>query len=349
MLLGGELALCGRGAVLNLRNECSQSSTITLPTGFSQLPSLPVKRGAATQSIQLHSIPFARTAHHLPSRIENREVVLRPIQGRVGMIAQHRSPPKAGRGVDAEEQRLRALQRVQQWQQRLQTREEEETRVLNEGRGGGEEIIAEQRMKALRRIRDQRERREREEAEERQRENEVRSSMQLKEREARDAQERRDRFRAEVLAVNRLLAQREEAAWEAYADSRKSDLQQIEQRHAEELLAHQHGVKELERSCMQRMKMHDSETRTEKQRQQKEQEAREARREKQREEARTKELEREIWRAQVYALNKLMRTREESIFAAFQKAQKPRSTTDILGGEQDGTATDTSVQKYCGA
>ena len=75
------------------------------------------------------------------------------------------------------------------------------------------------------------------------------------------------------------------------------------------------------------------------QQQQREEQIRFARREKIREESRVKEEEREVTRAQIYAINKLMRQREEMAFAEFRLQREAEALEG--GGGTDGRPSTT--------
>ena len=142
---------------------------------------------------------------------------------------------------------------------------------------------------------------------------------------ARQDKEGRDRYRAEVLAINRLLAQRDEAEFGAYMATRQPEVEEVEARHAAEMLQHAQARKAALREVAAAGALrHQQANEKEREKQARDREwarEREAQREAQREAKVQKEQEREAQRAQVYAVNKLMRQREEQAFGDFCEAR----------------------------
>ena len=141
----------------------------------------------------------------------------------------------------------------------------------------------------------------------------------------RQEKDERDRHRAEVLAINRLLAQRDEGEFGAYMAARQSEVEEVEARHAAEVLqqaqARKAALREVERQAGLRLR---TEHEKERERQARERELlreREERRDAQREVQLGREHERGVQRAQVYAVNRLMRLREDQAFGDFCEAR----------------------------
>ncbi|KAL1520616.1 hypothetical protein AB1Y20_022190 [Prymnesium parvum] len=200
-----------------------------------------------------------------------------------------------------------------------------------------DENVPDQRLKTLRRLRERREQRQKMEESARRQEVEARSGFRLREAKLREEQELREAYRAEVYAINRLLAARDDAAFAAYMESRRPQLEAIEARHAEEMEARRKEGSHADSIFRERLKQVDREARADKAREKREAEAREKREEARREEMRRGEAEREIKRAQIYAINKLMRAREEAAFAEFKRLKCPADT------EADSSLDNTGV------
>ena len=141
----------------------------------------------------------------------------------------------------------------------------------------------------------------------------------------RQDKEGRDRYRAEVLAINRLLAQRDEAEFGAYMATRQPEVEEVEARHAAEVLQHAQArkaaLREVAAAGALRQQQANEKEREKQARDREGAREREAQREAQREAKVQKEQEREAQRAQVYAVNKLMRQREEQAFEDFCEAR----------------------------
>ena len=191
-------------------------------------------------------------------------------------------------------------------------------------RGAGADTKAERRL-ALRRVQERRRTLEAA-AEARERLGEAAREGKRKLQEAaRQDKEERDRYRAEVLAINRLLAQRDEENFRAYMAQREPELEEVQARHAAEVQQHAQARKAALREVAAAGALRQQQANErEREKQAKEREAaREAlaAREAAREAKAQKEQEREAQRAQVYALNKLMRQREEQAFSEFCEAR----------------------------
>ena len=191
-------------------------------------------------------------------------------------------------------------------------------------RGAGADAKAERRL-ALRRVQERRRTLEAA-AEARERLGEAAREGKRKLQEAaRQDKEERDRCRAEVLAINRLLAQRDEENFRAYMAAREPELEEVQARHAAEVQQHAQARKAALREVAAAGALRQQQANErEREKQAKEREAareREASREAAREAKVLKEQEREAQRAQVYALNKLMRQRAEQEFGEFCEAR----------------------------
>ncbi|KAL3912628.1 MAG: hypothetical protein SGPRY_008271 [Prymnesium sp.] len=186
-----------------------------------------------------------------------------------------------------------------------------EKRPPSEEREGGwedaSEMVAEQRLKTLRRLRDRREQRERMEEGFRRQEvtqstprAEARSGARLREARLQEEVEGREAFRAEVYAINRMLAGRDEAAFAAYVEERRGELEGIELRHQQEAESRRKESQQAESIFREKLRQAEREVRAEKAREKREAEAAARREEARKEEARRGEAEREIRRAQAH-------------------------------------------------
>ena len=135
-----------------------------------------------------------------------------------------------------------------------------------------------------------------------------------------------------MLAVNRLLAARDEAAFTSFISARKGELDVIAERHAAEkversVMLEREGAK-AHAALRQRLRAaaeaRMAETRATEAEAAENSRAREAKRV----EARAKEVDREVWRAQVYAINKLMAMRDASSFADFEHGRGSSSAVE---------------------
>ena len=177
------------------------------------------------------------------------------------------------------------------------------------------------RLKAVRRLREQRERREREEEEERERVSEAKAQKLAKQSEDKEAGERREQHRAEVLAINRLLAERDEKAYQEFASSRQDERAAIDKRHEDEDKAKRTQLAETQAKAEARLRAREAEAKKERLRVAAEAEAEKRRKSDLRDEKSKKEEDRELWRAQVYAINKLLAAKDAEAFTEFKRAR----------------------------
>ena len=186
-------------------------------------------------------------------------------------------------------------------------------------------MIEMQRLKAVRRLREQREKCEREQEEERSRTSELKAMQHRAQQKLKDQHEVRDQRRAEVYALNKLYAARDEAAFVAFALLRPLDEEAVEQRHEEDLAAFRTVQGRLDAVTQKRLKARMDELKQNradaKAEAEAEAEAKASQRLTRQEEIRNKEQDRELWRAQVYAINKLMAARDAAQFAEFKRAR----------------------------
>ena len=182
-----------------------------------------------------------------------------------------------------------------------------------------------QRLRAVRRLREQRERRKLEDDEERMKEEAKKEGAREKERECKEAAEKREQRRAEVLAINKLLAERDEAAYRAFVDGRQEERAEIDRRHAEEEEQQRreraNREKTVEEAAKARLREKEREARKERKAADALVEAERRKKADHRAEMSKKEEDRELWRAQVYAINKLMAAKDAEAFAAFKLAR----------------------------
>ena len=176
-----------------------------------------------------------------------------------------------------------------------------------------------QRMRAVRRLREQRERREREEEEDRQRVADAKQHAMDKEREGRDAKEKREQKRAEVLAINKLMTARDAEAFGAFAASRQDERDEVDRRHAAEDEERRAHASATQAKADARVRQHEADARKERQKEKHDAEAEKRRKAEVRNEVCKREDDRELWRAQVYAINKLMAARDAEAFADFKR------------------------------
>lgn len=162
--------------------------------------------------------------------------------------------------------------------------------------------IEQQRMRAVQRLRERREAANKAELEEKTRAAEARGALLLQVQASKDQQEDRAQHRAEVIALNRLLQQRDEASYAAFAAARADQFAEVEARHAAEDAARRAARSEQDEAMASRLKEKEAEVRVKKAKAKAEAEAAAARREQMRADSRLKEEEREAWRAQVYAI-----------------------------------------------
>ena len=219
--------------------------------------------------------------------------------------------------------------------------------------------IEAQRLKAVRRLREQREQREQQEADEKQRAADAKADRKTAEQRTHDRRERAEQKRAEVYAINKLMAARDEASYIAFAAARHVELEEVERRHAEEIEQEQKEKQRLEQSreatLQKRLRAAAEEVKLSKQKDDEEALGRKAAAESKKEEIRSKEEEREIFRAQVYAINKLMTARDAAAFEAFKKArgivddEPPASPTREAGSLRDSLRETASVRARPGS
>ena len=156
-------------------------------------------------------------------------------------------------------------------------------------------------------------------------EHEVRAGKAQQREEVARAKEERDRYRAEVLAINKLLQSREDAAFAAFAEEHAAELEAIDARHAAEVEEmheeRRRAQRDAEKQSKERLRAQLDKERERCADAERESRERDERRERQREELREKKEEEERRRAEAYAINKLMRAREDAAFAAFCDAR----------------------------
>ena len=162
---------------------------------------------------------------------------------------------------------------------------------------------------------------------------EKRAKYDLAEQRKLDIREKAEQRRAEIYAINSLMAAKQERDFLAFTAERAGELEEIEQRHACEIELEQKEKARAEKSSFcsasalqKRLRAATEEVKTIKQKEEAAEEARRAATKARQEDMRIKEEEREIHRAQVYAINKLMTARDAVAFDAFKKA---RATVDV--------------------
>jgi hypothetical protein len=97
------------------------------------------------------------------------------------------------------------------------------------------DAIEQLRLRAVRRLREQREQREQQQAEERQRLTEAKTRANKMEQKSRDLKEAAEQRRAEVYAINTLMAARDDGAFRVFVAARRSEIDAIEARHDREM------------------------------------------------------------------------------------------------------------------
>ena len=321
------LALFGNAAVLNEKRPVddtkqSLSLSLSLSVTGAALPAVTLPRG----SLVSKSLPLRRPAHS-PAVRTGRPVVTASPSSRFG----DDEPFDVQRRLAA---RRAIAPRVAPPQEAPAARDPHPPPGAHEATDETELVV--ERMRALRRIRERRDSALRVEDDRRRREEESRVPMLQKEQQAKEAAEQRDRLRAEVYAINRLFAARDELAFGEYMAGREEELEAVLAAHEVEMEARRQEQNAADRVCQQRLRALDKEARAERKRAKAEAAEREGRRESRREEARAKEEEREATRAQIYAINALMRSAEEARFAQFVAARGGLPPPSELDGSAGG-------------
>ena len=187
------------------------------------------------------------------------------------------------------------------------------------------DAIEQLRLRAVRRLREQREQREQQQAEERQRLTEAKTRANKMEQKSRDLKEAADQRRAEVYAINTLMAARDDGAFRVFVAARRGELDAIEARHDREMaeIEESKGREAQAKEAAIQKRLRAASDEVARARLQAEAEAAESvkGRESRKEELRTKEEEREVWRSQVYAINKLMAARDASAYGEFKRSR----------------------------